>query len=60
MEHSSTTIPHSRITTTTDSATAHAVDNLRQYGTVAFFVATLVIGVFTVFGDSIQSLMHSL
>lgn len=38
----------------------HALDTAREYGTIAFFVATLGIGVFTVFGDSLQSLLHSL
>lgn len=57
MEHSSTTLTGGRIT---PSGSTHNIEAVRQYGTVALFVGTLAIGVFTVFGDAIQSLLHNL
>ena len=60
MEHSSTTLTGGRINSNVHSTSSHNLDTVRQYGTVAFFVGTLAIGVFTVFGDAIQSVFHGL
>ena len=60
MEHSSTTFTPGRINSNVTSASSHNIDTTRQRGTVAFFAGTLAIGVFTVFGDAIQSLLHGL
>jgi hypothetical protein len=43
-----------------NTTTSHNVASARQYGTAVFFVATVAIGVFSVFGESIQSLLHGL
>ena len=60
MHRSSQTLTSGRMIAEPKSTTSHTVDSARQYGTAVFFVATLAIGVFTVFGESIQSLLHGL
>jgi hypothetical protein len=60
MNRSTQTLSGGRVITEPQTTTRHTVDSARQYGTAVFFVATLAIGVITVFGESIQSLLHGL
>jgi hypothetical protein len=56
----STTLTSARMVAESNTTTSHNVASARQYGTAVFFVATVAIGVFSVFGESIQSLLHGL